>query len=84
MCGRLGNAWGRHAGVTWRLRLCGLSQDSSHTCCSGASCGAAVPDLPVVKASLGEALSLLQEEGSGVTLSERVLGRMARPWASAG
>lgn len=50
----------------------------------GASRGAAVPDLPVVKVRLGEALSLSQEEGSGVTLNQWVLGRTARPWASAG
>lgn len=56
----------------------------THVPLLGASCGAAVPDLPMVKARLGEALSLSQEEGSGVTLSERVLGNTARPWASAG
>lgn len=49
----------------------------------GASYGAVIP-LQMVKLRLGEALSLLQEQGSEAAVSEHVPGRMAQLWASAG
>lgn len=51
----------------------------THVLLLGASRRVAVPDLLMVKARLGEALSLSQEEGSGVTLSEQVLGAWPGP-----